>query len=230
MQAFNIKKELANKTKEAVGLQKAINRAEAKMKTLMKQAEEKAGAAEAIAKVLEAEKKEAEEKTADAQAELIAALATKDAEIKAADEKAYAEEAADVKEDYKRQVRQLDVPEDSPLKDAGNLILLFPPTPSQSEDEAESEEEAEAEKKKKEAVGVKSLTVNKQVVDLSQDEEDEVSKGASAEKTSFEVPIAEKSLNKTLKEIDAELAADKAAEKSSQMSFEPQTQPANDAE
>ncbi|XP_028104655.1 uncharacterized protein LOC114303706 [Camellia sinensis] len=115
MQAFNIKKELANKTKEVVGLQKAINKAEAKMKTLMKQAEEakkaqkeadeRTGAAEAIAKVFEGEKKEAEGKTADAQAELITALATKDAEIKAADKKAYAEGVADVKEDYKRQVR-----------------------------------------------------------------------------------------------------------------------------
>ncbi|XP_028120023.1 uncharacterized protein LOC114317485 [Camellia sinensis] len=60
MQAFEIKKELNRKTKEAVGLLKTINKAEAKMKTLIDQAkaakqaqdeaEEKAGAAEAVAK------------------------------------------------------------------------------------------------------------------------------------------------------------------------------------
>ncbi|XP_028124740.1 uncharacterized protein LOC114321711 [Camellia sinensis] len=160
IKAFDIKKELVNKTKEAVGLLKTVNKAEAKMKTLMDQAkvtkqaqdeaEERANAVEAIAKVLEAEKKEAEAKTAEAQAELIAALATKDAEIKAADEKAYAEGATDVREDYKKQ----------------------------SEDEAESEDQAEAEKIE-EAAGGKSPTLNEQVLDLTQDEEDEVSKGAS---------------------------------------------------
>ncbi|XP_028070420.1 uncharacterized protein LOC114272901 [Camellia sinensis] len=242
MQAFNIKKELANKTKEAAGLQRTINKAEAKIKTLMKQAEEakkaqeeveeRAGAADAIAKVLEAEKKEVEAKTADAQAELIAALATKDAEIKAMDEKAYAEGAADVKEDYKRQVRKacnkgytlgwmaalkvLAIPEDSPLKNASSLVLPFPLTPSQSEDEAEFEEVAEDKKTEKaEAAGTKSPTLNEQVLDLTHNEEDEVSKGASVEKTSSETSIAEKSLDQTLKEIDAKLAAEKAAEKSS---------------
>ncbi|XP_028109696.1 uncharacterized protein LOC114308328 [Camellia sinensis] len=126
MQAFDIKKELVNKTKEAASLLKIVNKAEAKMKTLMDQAklakqaqeeaDEKAGAAEAVAKVLEVEKKEAEAKTAEAQAELIVALATKEAEIKAADEKAFAEEAADVKEDYKKQVKQDE--EDKVSKDA----------------------------------------------------------------------------------------------------------------
>ncbi|XP_028085632.1 axoneme-associated protein mst101(2)-like [Camellia sinensis] len=113
MQAFAIKKELANKTREAAGLQKTINKAEAKMKTLTDQAEaakkaqdeakEKADTAEAIAKVLAAEKKEAEAKMIEAQKKLQDALAIKEAEIKAADEKAYTEGVADVKEDYKKQ-------------------------------------------------------------------------------------------------------------------------------
>ncbi|XP_028082077.1 uncharacterized protein LOC114283465 [Camellia sinensis] len=38
MQAFDIKKELVNKTKEATGLLKTVNKAEAKMKTLISQA------------------------------------------------------------------------------------------------------------------------------------------------------------------------------------------------
>ncbi|XP_028061798.1 uncharacterized protein LOC114265228 [Camellia sinensis] len=67
------------------------------------EAREKAGVAEVIAKVLEAEKKKAEAKTAKAQAELIVVLATKDAEIKAADKKAYTKGAADVREDCKKQ-------------------------------------------------------------------------------------------------------------------------------
>ncbi|XP_028063797.1 uncharacterized protein LOC114267014 [Camellia sinensis] len=99
MQAFNITKELANKTKEAASLQRALNKVEGKLKDLTDQveaakkardeAEEKADATEAITKVLEAKKKEAQMKTAKAQAELQVALATKDAEVKAADEKAY---------------------------------------------------------------------------------------------------------------------------------------------
>ncbi|XP_028104462.1 uncharacterized protein LOC114303520 [Camellia sinensis] len=203
MQAFNIKKELVNKTKEATSLLKIVNRVEAKMKTLMDQtrqqdeAEERAGAAEAIAKVLEAEKKEAEAKIAEAQAKLIAALATKDAEIKAADEKAYAEGTADVKEDYKKQVKpacnkgftlgwmdaltELAVFEDFPLKNASNLVQPFPPTPSQSEDEVESEEEAEAEKSEN-AVDARA----------------KVSKNATLEKTTSDAPIAEKSIDQTL--------------------------------
>ena len=108
---------------------------------------------------------------AEAQKELQHALATKEAKIKAADEKTYAEGAADVKEDYKKQVKQacnkgftlgwmaalkkLDVPEDSPLKNADDLLLPFPPTLSQSEDDSKSEEEALV-RKTKEAAGVKS--------------------------------------------------------------------------
>ncbi|XP_028108116.1 uncharacterized protein LOC114306988 [Camellia sinensis] len=206
MQAFAIKKELANKTREAAGLQKTINRAEAKMKTLTDQAEEakkaqdeaeeKADTAEAIAKVLAAEKKKVEAKMVEAQKELQDALAMKEAEIKVVDEKAYAEGAIDVREDYKKQVRHacnkgyilgwmdvlkaLAVHEDSSLKDASNLVLSFPLSP--------------------------------------------ISKDAFSQKTTSEVPIAERSIDQTLQEIDAELEAEKAAEKSSQLSSRCETQ------
>ncbi|XP_028096141.1 enolase-phosphatase E1-like [Camellia sinensis] len=224
MQAFDIKKELVKKTKEAASLLRIAKAT----KQAQDEAEEKVGAAEAVAKVLEAKKKEAEAKTAEAQAELIATLATKEAEIKAADEKEYAEEAADVREDYKKQVKQacnkgfilgwmaalkeLAVSEDSPLLENSRIVLLFPPTPSQSENEAESEEEAEADKFEK------------------AEEEDEISKDASPEKTTSKVPIAEKSLDQTLQEIDVELEAEKVAEKSFQLSSGAETQSVVDAE
>ncbi|XP_028075178.1 dynactin subunit 1-like [Camellia sinensis] len=205
LQAFNIKKELTNKTKEAANSQRARNKAEGKLKALIDQAEvakkaqdeaeEKTDVAEAIAKVLAAEKKEAEAKMVETQKELQDALATKKAEIKVADKKAYAEGVADVKEDYMKQVKQ--------------EALV---------------------RKKKDATRATSLALNEQVVDLSQDEEGEVSKDATPEKTTSDVPIAEKSIDQTLQEIDAELAAEKAVEENSQMSSEPHTQPANDAE
>lgn len=76
MQSFEARKALADKTREASGLQKTNKSLQSKLKTLADQAEaavkakdvaeEKAGTAEAINKVLEAEKKEAEEKTAEA--------------------------------------------------------------------------------------------------------------------------------------------------------------------
>ncbi|XP_028117569.1 enolase-phosphatase E1-like [Camellia sinensis] len=189
--------------KEVAGLLKTTNKAEAKMKTLIDQAktakqaqdeaEKRSGAAEAIAKVLEAEKKKAEAKTAKAQAKIIAALATKDAEIKVADEKAYAEGAADIREDYKKQ------------------------------DEAESKEEAEAkETEETEAVGAKFPTLNEQVLDLTQDKEDEVQKTTSK----AEVETSNKSLDDTLREIDAEVQA----EKSTQLSVEADTTPIAEAE
>ncbi|XP_028122716.1 neurofilament medium polypeptide-like [Camellia sinensis] len=217
MQAFDIKKELARKTKEAVGLVKSLNNTKAKIRGLIDkaktakqaqdEAKEKAGAAEAVAEVLKVEKKEAEAKTAEAQAELLAALATMDAEIKAADEK------------------ELTVPEDSPLRDAGRLELPFPSASSQSEakagEEEEKEEGEEAEDEEAEVVGAE---------DPAGDEEDEVSKGDSPQKTTSEVPIVEKSINQTLQEIDAELEAEKAAEKILQLSSGAETKLATDAE
>ncbi|XP_028104422.1 uncharacterized protein LOC114303501, partial [Camellia sinensis] len=151
--AFDIKNELTRKTKEAAGLLKTINKAKAKMKTLIDQAkaakqaqdkaDERTGAAEAVAKVLKAEKKDVEAKMIEGQAELRDALATKAVEIKVADEKAYVEGATDVREDYKKQ--ELAVPDDSPLRDVGRLVLPFPPASSQSKAKA-GEEEKEEEK------------------------------------------------------------------------------------
>lgn len=58
-------------------------------------------------------------------------------------------------------------------------------------------------------------------MDLTQDEDgEEVSKDANPEKATSDVPIADKSLNQTLQEIDVELVAEKAAEMSSQQSSE----------
>ena len=182
---------------------------------------------------------------AKAQIELQDALATKAAEIKAAEEKAYNEGVTDVTADYKSQVKQacnksftlgwmaalkkLDVPEDSPFKNADVLPLPFPPTPSQSEDDSESDDEVLV-RKKKDATGSKSPSQNEQVVDLSQYEEGEVSKDASSQKITFEVAITEKSPDQTLQEIDAELTTEKADEKSSQLSSGGETQLAADTD
>ncbi|XP_028073054.1 enolase-phosphatase E1-like [Camellia sinensis] len=196
------------------------------------EAEERAGAAEAIAKVHEAEKKEAEAKTAEAQVELIAVLAIKDAEIKAAHEKAYTEGATGVCEDYKKQVKQtcnkgftldwmatlkeLAVSEDSPLKNASNLVLPFPPSLSQFEDEVESEDQVEAEKNE-EATGAKSPTLNGQVLDLTQDEVQKTTSEA-------EVEAANKSIDDTLREIDVEVQVDKFAQLSAEANTTPTTE------
>ncbi|XP_028054924.1 uncharacterized protein LOC114259127 [Camellia sinensis] len=256
IQSLENRKELADKRKEVASLQKANKSLQSKMKKLEDQAEavikakddtdEKAGAAEAINKVLEAQRKESEEKMAQAQKELQDVLATKDAELKAADEKGYNEGVADVIVDYEKQVKQaynkgftlgwmallkkLEVSEDSPLRNADVIPLPFPPTPSKSNDESESEEETLV-RKPKETAGIKSPSLNEQVLDLTQDEEgDEVPKEATPERASLGVPLANKSLDQTPQEIDAELAAEKAAEMSSQQSSEVQTQLAKEPE
>ncbi|XP_028116642.1 KNR4/SMI1 homolog [Camellia sinensis] len=127
-------------------------------------AEEKAEAAKAIKKVLEAEKKEAKEKMTQAQKELQDALATKAAEVKAADEKPYAEGVADVTTDYEKQ------------------------------------------------------------------DSEEVPNDITPKKASSYVPLADKSLDQIVQEIDAELATEKPTEMSSQQSSELQTQSTGVAE
>ncbi|XP_028124005.1 histone H1.10-like [Camellia sinensis] len=160
MQSFENKEKLTDLQKEYSALQKINKGLQAKMKKLEDQAEaatkaqtlaeEKAEAAEAVKKVAEAQKNEAEDKATQAEKELQEALATKKAEIKEADEKAYAQGMANVTEEYKLQVRQacnrgfslgwmsllkrLDLPADSPFRNADAIPLPFPP-PSQSEDE-----------------------------------------------------------------------------------------------
>ncbi|XP_028093993.1 actin cytoskeleton-regulatory complex protein PAN1-like [Camellia sinensis] len=192
-------------------------------------AEEKAESAEAIKMVAEAEKREAEDKKAQAEKELQDALSTKDAKIKAADEKAYAQGIADVTEEYKLQVRQvcnrgfslgwmalakkLNLPENSPLRQADAIPLPFPPPSplSQAEDESESESEDE-DKDDNEAL------------------DEEVIKETTPEQASSDVPQIGKSVDETLAEIDAELAMEKAAEVALQESAEVQTKVALEAE
>ena len=97
---------------------------------------------------------------AQAEKELQEALATKEAEIKDADEKAYAQGMTDIMEAYEIQVKQacnkgftlgwmsllkkLNVPEDSPFKNADLIPLPLPPAPTptlaQSDSDSESEE------------------------------------------------------------------------------------------
>ena len=206
------------------------------------EADEKAEAAEAIKNVAEAEKKEAQAKAAQAEQELHDALATKDAEIKAADDKAYAQGIADVTEDYKLQVKQacnrgfslgwmslakkLDLPADSPWRKAEAIPLPFPPPPpsTQAEEEVESEPEAEDGDKDNEALVRKSKDDSEaksppppgQVLDLTGDEEGDVVEEAPRDlftgQLSSDLLLAERSIDKTLEEIDAEIAADKSAE------------------
>ncbi|XP_028080472.1 autophagy-related protein 11-like [Camellia sinensis] len=141
VQSFENREKLAKKKREVSSLQKTNKSLQSKMKTLEDQAEaaikaqnvaeEKADSAEAIKKVLEAEKKDAEEKTAQAQKELQEALATKDAELKAADEKGYKEGVANVTADYEKQEKQLtqdeegdEVPKDATAEKASVDMFL----------------------------------------------------------------------------------------------------------
>lgn len=240
----------ANKSLQSK-MKKLEDQAEAAIKA-QTDAEEKAESAEAIRKVSEAQKRETEEKMDQAQKELQEALATKEAKIKDVDEKAYAQGMADVTEAYKRQVKQacnrgfslgwisllkkLEVPEDSPLRKTDAISIPFPPTPTlaQSDDESGSKDETEEEilvRKSKGAAGAKSSPQNEQVLDLTQDEEDEeVLKDAAPERVSVDVPLADKSIDETLQEIDAKLVAEKAAEVASQQSTEVPTQLTADAE
>ena len=128
-------------------------------------------------------------------------------------------------------LKRLDVPEDSTLRNADVLPLPFPPTLSQPvDDDSESEEEVLV-RKSKDVAGAMSLSQNEQVLNLPLDDEiKEVFKDAAPQKTISDVPIADKSLDQTLQEIDAELVAEKVAEMPSQQSSEIQPQPAIDAE
>ncbi|XP_028117757.1 methyl-CpG-binding domain-containing protein 10-like [Camellia sinensis] len=210
--------------KEFSALQKTNKGLQLKMKNLEDQAEaatkaqqiaeEKAESVEAIRKVAEAEKIEVEDRKAQAEKELQEALATKDAETKEADEKAYAQGMANVTEEYKLQVRQvcnrgfslgwmslikkLDLPADSPFRNADAIPLPFPPPPPSSQPEGESESE--------------------------------VTKEATSEQGSSDVPQVNKSIDETFAEIDAEIAADKEAKVSLQETSEVQIQPDADAQ
>lgn len=251
MQSFENRQRLVDMKREASSMKREIRALEAKMKKLEDQAEaatkvqtlalEKAEAAEAVKKVAEAEKREAEAGRIQAEKELQQALATKEAEVKEADEKAYAQGMADVAEDYKLQVRQacnrgfslgwtalikkLDLPADSPLRQADAIPLPFPPPPPEGESESEAdavdedEEKDEGEalvRKPRDAAEAKSPLPAEQVLDLTQDEvgdeAEEVSKESVQGYLSSDLLLTERSLDTTLAEIDAEIQAEKVAE------------------
>ena len=230
-------------------MKREIKSLEAKMKKLEDQAEaatkvqtlalEKAEAAEAVKKVAAAEKREAEVQKAQAEKELQQALATKEAEIKEADETAYAQGMADVAEDYKLQVRQacnrgfslgwmslikkLDLPADSPLRQADAITLPFPPPPPEGESESEAEEEDEEKddgealvRKPKSVAEVRSPPPAELVMDLTQDgggaDAEEVPRESVQGYLSSDLLLTERSLDTTLAEIDAEIQAEKVAE------------------
>ncbi|XP_028111763.1 uncharacterized abhydrolase domain-containing protein DDB_G0269086-like [Camellia sinensis] len=228
MQSFENREKLTDLQKEYSALQKINKGLQAKKKKLEDQAEaatkaqtlaeEKAEAAEAIKKVAKAQKNEAEEKATQAEKELQEALATKKAETKEADEKAYAQGMADV---LRSTSFKLDLPADSPFRNADAIPLPFPtPPPSQAEEESGSEPEDEDDhdaealmKKAKDDAGVRSPSRIEPILDLTQDEEvEEVPKEVDIGTLSSDLLLAERSLTKTLTEIDAELAAEKAAE------------------
>ncbi|GMP33766.1 hypothetical protein CsSME_00006942 [Camellia sinensis var. sinensis] len=128
-------------------------------------------------------------------------------------------------------LKKMSIPEDSPLRDMGQLNVPLPPSPNQSKDAAKEVEEADeeeagdrkeakaevTEKESEAAAGAKSPTLNEQVLDLTQDEENKLQKTTSES----EVEIANKSLNDTLREINTEVQAKKSA----QLSAEADTTP-----
>ncbi|XP_028074523.1 uncharacterized protein LOC114276886 [Camellia sinensis] len=104
--------------------------------------------------------------------------------------------------------------------------------------QAQKEEEEEEEKEKDEgndtiATETKSPTLNDHVIDLTEEDEDEVSKSTSPQKAdTFEAKIAatSKSLEESLKEIDEEIAADIETEKATALSTQANTSPAAEVE
>ncbi|XP_028121951.1 uncharacterized protein LOC114319152 [Camellia sinensis] len=219
-----MKREFSSLQKTNKGLQAKMKKLEDQAKAAIKaqnNAEEKAEAAEAIRKVAESQKREAEERMVQAEKELQEALATKDTEIKEADEKAYTQGMADVTEAYELQMKQaynkgftlgwmsllkkLNVPEDSPLRKADAIPLPFPPAQPSNQDVGESESEDDK-------------------------EGDGVVKETTPEQASSDIPVADKSIDETLAQIDAEIAEEKAAEVALLEPSEVQTQVAVDAD
>ncbi|THG11012.1 hypothetical protein TEA_028828 [Camellia sinensis var. sinensis] len=126
-------------------------------------------------------------------------------------------------------LKKLSVPKDSPLCDIGDLDVPIPSSPNQSGDEAKEEEsdaeeiqgkdtEAEdAEEENEVGARAKSPTLNDQVLDLTEKDDDEVSKSTSpnkAEVSKAKILAVEKSLDQTLQEIDAEVALEADSRKS----------------
>ncbi|XP_028118067.1 protein sumv-2-like [Camellia sinensis] len=131
------------------------------------------------------------------------------------------------------EINKLDLPANSPFRNADVIPLPFPPPPppsqpedaSESEDEDGGEDEDEAEvlvRKPKDAAGTESLPSSAQIMDLTQDD---VGEGVAKETTPEHA-----SSDENLAEIDAELAMEKAAEVARQESAEVHAQVAPEAE
>ncbi|XP_028125179.1 nucleolin-like [Camellia sinensis] len=117
----------------------------------------------------------------------------------------------------------LDLPVDSPLRNADAIPLPFPPPPegeSESDADAEDEDKETNEealvRKPKDAVIVKSPPPTEQIMDLTLDEEGDEAKEATKETAtghlSSNLLLIERSVEESLAEIDAEIQADKVAD------------------
>ncbi|XP_028064781.1 uncharacterized protein LOC114267894 [Camellia sinensis] len=133
--------------------------------------------------------------------------------------------------------KKLNIPDDSPLRKADDILLPFPPPPSHAEDESESESKDEDKdddetlvRKPKDTSVTKSPPQEDQVLDMTHEEDEEVIKETTLRQASSDVPQIGKSIDETLAEIDAEIAADKEAEVSLQETSEVQIQPDTDIE
>ncbi|XP_028099081.1 uncharacterized protein LOC114298680 [Camellia sinensis] len=124
-------------------------------------------------------------------------------------------------------IKKLDLPTDSPLRQADAIPLPFPPplpegeseTEADAEDEDGDEEKNDDEalvRKSKDGAEAKSPPSAEQVMDLTLDEEGDEVEGATKEivtgQLSSDLLLVERSVEKTLAEIDAEIQAEKVAE------------------
>ncbi|XP_028108505.1 glucosidase 2 subunit beta-like [Camellia sinensis] len=221
---------MAIPTQEASGFLSQLNKVEAKIKNQL----DKMNVARVGEHKVEVAAKAVEEKAIEVEKKLAEALAIEEQEIKAADEKAYEEGKADIQDQYKKQInlaynkgyyliwvaalKKLSVPDNSPLRDLDQLDVSFPHSPIQLKEEVEEEEENEKEEEenkgedKEEAVGAKSPALNNQVLDLTEDNDDEVSKTSSSTKKG-DSSTTDKIIEETLKEIDEEITVEIEAEK-----------------
>ncbi|GMQ10384.1 hypothetical protein CsSME_00053404 [Camellia sinensis var. sinensis] len=175
-----MKKDLIKKEQEATDTLQQLNEAEATRMRLL----DKFNAARRGEQWTEATTKAAKKRATKVENDLAKALATKDTEIKATDEKAYAEACnRGYCLRWAMALEKLSDSKDSPLRDFGQLKVSFPPSPPP--------------------------TLNDQVMDLTEENEVEVSKSTSSKKANTseaEIAVVGKSLDETLKEIvvDAE--------------------------
>ncbi|XP_028106144.1 uncharacterized protein LOC114305262 [Camellia sinensis] len=122
-------------------------------------------------------------------------------------------------------IKKLDLPADSPLRQADAIPLPFPPPPpgGESETEADAEDEDDEKnddkalvRKSKDGAEAKSPPPAEQVMDLTLDEEGDEVEGATKEivtgQLSSDLLLVERNVEKTLAEIDAEIQAEKVAE------------------